>query len=76
MPLKRGGSQGLENLEFPCPTCNRIKGGLTPDEMIGYTLWKTLLPREAQDDLDDRLSKAVQALTSMGRFQRRKKANA
>jgi len=34
VPLHRGGSFGLDNLEFPCKRCNSIKGKLTPDELL------------------------------------------
>jgi len=33
-PLDRGGSFGLDNLEFPCKRCNLIKGKMTPDELL------------------------------------------
>ena len=33
-PLDRGGSVGLENLEFPCKRCNSVKGKMTPDELL------------------------------------------
>lgn len=32
IPLDRGGSNGLDNLEFPCGPCNDRKADMTPDE--------------------------------------------
>jgi 5-methylcytosine-specific restriction endonuclease McrA len=34
IPLHRGGSFGLDNLEFPCKRCNSVKGKMTPDELL------------------------------------------
>jgi hypothetical protein len=62
IPLARGGSQGLENLEFPCARCNSRKGGLTPDEylaLLGFL--ERSLPFGRLDVLD-RLEKAVQSM--------------
>jgi hypothetical protein len=33
-PIERGGSIGLENIEFPCGPCNQQKGECTPDEFL------------------------------------------
>jgi 5-methylcytosine-specific restriction endonuclease McrA len=33
-PLSRGGSAGLDNLEYPCKHCNDRKGSLSPDEYL------------------------------------------
>jgi hypothetical protein len=31
-PLSRGGSPGLENIDFPCAPCNQAKGSMKPRE--------------------------------------------
>lgn len=60
MPLSRGGSSGLENIEYPCAACNQIKGSMTPDEYI--QLWWFLFERLplARIDVLSRLQKANQ----------------
>lgn len=60
MPLSRGGSPGLENIEYPCAPCNAIKGSMTPDE---YLMLRAFLEHAipfARVDILSRLQKAVQ----------------
>ena len=60
VPLARGGSAGLDNLELPCGRCNHRKGGLTPDEylaLLGFLEARIPLGRL---DVLERLEKAVQ----------------
>jgi hypothetical protein len=59
VPLGRGGSIGLENLEFPCQPCNDKKGQLTSGEFIALGEFLKLLPFEASQDVMSRLQKAV-----------------
>jgi HNH endonuclease len=52
-PLSRGGSLGLENLDYICGPCNDRKGGLTLDEyaaLLGF-LGSWLHPTARQDVL-------------------------
>lgn len=34
IPLSRGGSTALDNIEYPCQPCNQQKGSLTPTEFL------------------------------------------
>lgn len=67
-PLSRGGSIGLENLEFPCEPCNSAKSSLTPGEFIALREFLRTLPFEAEQDVLSRLKKAVK-LAAGRRFQ-------
>jgi 5-methylcytosine-specific restriction endonuclease McrA len=64
IPLKRGGSPGLQNLGLPCEPCNQIKGGMTPDEFRFFlaTLQQMALRfhgGQAVQDITSRLQKAI-----------------
>jgi 5-methylcytosine-specific restriction endonuclease McrA len=80
MPLKRGGSPGLDNLALPCSTCNSVKGQLTPEEFKDFLDSMVLLGnkhgQKAVTDIMSRLEKAVKLAAGM-RFnimQRQKQA--
>lgn len=58
MPLGRGGSSGLDNLEFPCRADNDGKGQLTPEEydkLLNFLLFEIPLGRS---DVLSRLRRA------------------
>lgn len=59
VPLSRGGSIGLENLEFPCDTCNSAKSRLLPNEFVALRAFIKTLDYEAEQDIMRRLSSAV-----------------
>ena len=73
-PLARGGSFGLENIDYPCVNCNRAKGQMLPEEflkLIGF------LERElplARRDILGRLSKAISLAVAARRAQVRLRA--
>jgi hypothetical protein len=76
MPLSRGGSTGLDNLEFPCRACNNQKGSLTPDEFLTLLdFLEQVLPMGRQDVLR-RLGMAVQLAAQVAQqtFMRKKRA--
>lgn len=59
IPVNRGGSLGLDNIECPCKACNDIKGQMTPTEMLCLLAFlENELPLARQDILS-RLQKAV-----------------
>lgn len=59
IPLSRGGSTGLDNLEFPCQSCNQMKGSLTPTEFLCLLRFlEEQIPMGRQDVLS-RLQMAV-----------------
>lgn len=65
IPLSRGGSAGLDNLEYPCRPCNNRKGSLTPTEylaLLGFL--ETTIPLGRQDVLK-RLEMSVQLAQGM-----------
>jgi hypothetical protein len=74
VPLSRGGSVGLENLEFPCARCNSIKGRMTPMAMTKYCIFRDTLPPEDAADLDNRLLIAVKSVAG-NNWKRKKAAN-
>jgi len=59
VPLSRGGSIGLENLEFPCKADNNRKGSLTPTEFLALLGFLETIPLGRQDVLK-RLETSVQ----------------
>lgn len=77
IPLRRGGSPGLDNLDPTCRDCNNYKGGLTPTEFIALRAWLAMaLCDTAKADIEGRLKKAVQLAASVNwsRKQKAKKA--
>ena len=62
IPLARGGSQGLDNLEFPCSRCNSRKGGLTPDEYLALLAFLDRNIPFGRLDVLERLERAVQSM--------------
>jgi hypothetical protein len=43
-PLSRGGSAGLDNLEYPCKPCNDRKGSMSPDEYLALLAFLETIP--------------------------------
>ena len=58
-PLSRGGSSGLDNLEFPCKRCNQIKGSLSPSEFLSLLYFLENEIPYGRKDVLSRLQKAV-----------------
>jgi len=70
IPLKRGGSPGLENLGLTCEGCNQCKGGLTPDEFRFFLAKMEEMSLHfhsgiAVADITSRLQKAVKLAAAM-----------
>jgi hypothetical protein len=59
IPLSRGGSTDLHNLEYPCRACNNRKGSLTPTEFLALLGFLETIPLGRQDVLK-RLETSVQ----------------
>ena len=60
IPLSRGGSTDLDNIEFPCKPCNARKGSLTPTEYLSLLAFlEKEIPLGRQDVLN-RLEISVQ----------------
>jgi HNH endonuclease len=57
-PLSRGGSAGLENLDYPCRQCNNRKGSLTLDEYTALLVYLDTVHPLARQDVLSRLEKA------------------
>jgi 5-methylcytosine-specific restriction endonuclease McrA len=69
-PLKRGGSPALSNLGLPCPECNQIKGGMTPDEFKFFLdkmaeMSVRFYGGQAVQDITSRLQKAIKLAAAM-----------
>lgn len=59
IPLSRGGSTDLHNLEFPCKQCNLRKGNCKPDEFLALLAFLETIPF-ARIDILKRLEISVQ----------------
>lgn len=59
MPLARGGSPGLDNLEYPCKPCNARKGTMNPSEFLALLAFLETIPF-ARIDILKRLEISVQ----------------
>ena len=57
-PLSRGGSPGLDNLEYPCKPCNDRKGSMSPDEFLALLAFLETIPL-ARIDVLKRLEQSV-----------------
>lgn len=57
-PLSRGGSAGLDNLEYPCKACNDRKGSMSPDEYLALLNFLETVPL-ARIDVLKRLEQSV-----------------
>ena len=58
IPLSRGGSPGLDNLEYPCKSCNDRKGSMSPDEYLALLAFLETIPL-ARIDVLKRLEQSV-----------------
>lgn len=58
-PLSRGGSAGLNNLDYPCKRCNDIKGGMNNVEFLKFIEFLEKEIPLARQDVLSRLQKAV-----------------
>lgn len=67
IPVNRGGSLALENIEFPCQPCNARKGQLLPEEYAALYRALKAWPIVARQDVLHRLEIAVQ-LAAQRRF--------
>ena len=59
IPLIRGGSQGLDNIGYPCTPCNQRKGAMTPTEYLALLQFLETIPF-ARIDILKRLEISVQ----------------
>ncbi len=59
IPLSRGGSARLENIEYPCQSCNQQKSSMTPDEFLRLLIFLEKEIPLARQDVLSRLAKAV-----------------
>jgi hypothetical protein len=57
-PLSRGGSAGLDNLDYPCRPCNNRKGSMTMDEFTKLLAFLETIPY-ARIDVLKRLEQSV-----------------
>lgn len=55
VPVSRGGSLELSNLEAICAECNRLKGSLTSAEFTDLLTWMRPMLPAAQKDIRQRL---------------------
>jgi hypothetical protein len=62
-PLDRGGSFGLDNLEFICKRCNAVKGKLNPEELVLLMEFLEKTIPLARMDILNRLEMSVQLVT-------------
>jgi hypothetical protein len=67
MPIDRGGSLGLENIGFPCQSCNRRKNRMTPDEFLKLLNFLEKEIPMARMDVLDRLEKAISLVIGLRR---------
>jgi hypothetical protein len=58
-PLSRGGSAGLDNLEYPCKSCNDRKGSMSPDEFLALLEFLDTRIPLARIDVLKRLGQSV-----------------
>ena len=58
-PLSRGGSSGLDNLDYPCKRCNDIKGSMNNIEFLKLIEFLEKEIPLARQDVLSRLEKAV-----------------
>ena len=75
VPLRRGGSPGLENLDTPCASCNDVKGKLTPEEFT-FFLEKMYemaarFGNQPVTDITSRLEKAVKLAAGAWHYRQR-----
>ena len=57
-PLSRGGSAGLDNLDYPCRPCNNRKGSMDPKEYMALVAFLETIPL-ARIDVLKRLEQSV-----------------
>lgn len=67
IPVSRGGSLDLTNIEFPCKPCNNRKGKLMPDEFMALLTGLEKWPATARNDVLHRLEIAVQLAAGVRR---------
>ncbi len=59
VPISKGGSSNIENIQLICKTSNGMKGSLTEDNFQLLLDWLTTAPKELQEDIRIRLSKGI-----------------
>jgi HNH endonuclease len=69
IPLSRGGSLDLDNIDFPCSDCNRIKESLTPDEFLALLEFLDTKIPLAKASVLSRMLKAISLSIGMWRNQ-------
>ena len=59
IPISKGGSSNLDNLQIICRTSNGIKGSLDESHFILLTDWLQTIPEELRKDISIRLARGV-----------------
>jgi 5-methylcytosine-specific restriction endonuclease McrA len=59
VPISKGGSSNIENIQLICRTSNGMKGSLREDNFQLLLDWLETVPKELQDDIRIRLSKGI-----------------
>jgi 5-methylcytosine-specific restriction endonuclease McrA len=67
MPLSRGGSTGLENIDYPCAADNDRKGSLSVAEYTDLLAYLDTVHPKARQDVLSRLEKANKLAASANR---------
>jgi 5-methylcytosine-specific restriction endonuclease McrA len=59
VPISKGGTSNIDNIQLLCRTSNGMKGSLTEDNFELLLEWLKTAPKELQDDIRIRLSKGI-----------------
>jgi 5-methylcytosine-specific restriction endonuclease McrA len=59
IPISKGGSSNIENIQLICRTSNGMKGSLHEDNFQLLLDWLETVPTELRDDIRIRLSKGI-----------------
>jgi 5-methylcytosine-specific restriction endonuclease McrA len=59
IPISKGGSSNIDNLQIICKTSNGIKGALSEKELLLLLQWLDTLSPEMKKDISVRLARGV-----------------